>query len=182
MCEDFLEKYWNKDNVIDPYKISYKGNHKVKIICQEKDYHGSYEVSVSSFSKGVRCGYCNGGKTNKYDSIGYLYPQSLDLFSDKNKKTAYDYKPGSSIKVYWKCENGIHEDYKRDSCRAVQLYFRCPQCSASRTESMLQEKTRIFVNGLGHDLKHESISIEKNISDNDDFYNVSRKRTSKCLI
>ena len=156
VCEDFLERYWSKNNTLNPYKISFRSSTKVKILCQENEYHKDYNIATYDFYNGVRCGYCSGMKTNKYDSIGYLYPESIDLFSDKNKKTAYDYRPGSSIKVYWKCENGIHEDYKRSSCRAVQLNFRCPQCSASRTESMLQEKTRLFIGNLGYNLKHES--------------------------
>lgn len=150
ICEDFLEKYWSKENIVNPYEVSYSSGMKIKIICQEKEYHGSYEIIVAAFTKGCRCGYCYGGKTHKQDSIGFLYPELLELFSDKNKISLYELKPHSSKKVLWKCENGIHEDYKRPVSKNIFLGFRCPECSKINRESSLEKLTKEFLEEIGY--------------------------------
>ena len=55
-------------------------------------------------------------------------PMSLDVWSDKNNKTPFDYTKGSSDEVWWKCENGLHDDYYRMISRTVSYNFRCPEC------------------------------------------------------
>lgn len=141
---DFLEKYWDYDkNIgIDPFDISYSCGKKVWIKCQEKEYHGSYYVMCSKFINGCRCPYCNknSGKLHKFDSLGYLYPDVTKIWSSKNKKTPYEYPPQSNDKVWFKCKNGIHEDYKQSIGNAVNRGFRCPRCVAELKSSVLQNK------------------------------------------
>ena len=56
-----LELYWDYDkNTIDPFKYTKRTNRKVWIKCQEKDYHGSYDILCGDFVIGGRCGYCKG--------------------------------------------------------------------------------------------------------------------------
>jgi len=119
--EDFLEKYWDYDkNInINPWGINYGNNTKNKrvwIKCQEKDYHGSYKTSCNEFTSNGRCPLCTNqhGKVHPLDSLGSLYPQVLDLWSDKNNKTPYGYAPQSSQQVYWKCKDAKHDDYLRE--------------------------------------------------------------------
>jgi len=143
--EDFLEKYWdyekNGELGIDPWKINKCANKlKVYIICQEKDYHGSYDVMCANFSMYYsRCPYCssNNSKVHPLDSLGALYPKSLKVWSDKNKKYPYEYAPFSYEEVYWKCPEGKHEDYPRNISTSNTYNFRCPECQYSKGEERI---------------------------------------------
>lgn len=67
------------------------------------------------------CPYCK--------SMGNLYPEIWDIWSDKNDKTPYDFTPGSECEVWVKCHNGVHEDTQRHVCNIVKYGFKCPQCN-----------------------------------------------------
>ena len=62
-----------KNGDLDPWEIS-RGSHvKIWIKCQEKDYHGNYEMSCSCFTiENQRCPYCThrNNKVHKLDSLG----------------------------------------------------------------------------------------------------------------
>jgi len=162
---DFLEKYWdyekNNELGIDPWKIS-KGiyNPNVYIICQEKDYHESYPTRCRDFTLGNRCPYCSTfhGKVHPLDSLGKLLENNnqLNLWSDKNKKSPYYYTPQSIQEVYWKCSEEKHKDYKRRICYSNKSEFRCPECMQERTESIIQEKVRLYLESLNiYTILHE---------------------------
>lgn len=158
--EDFLEKYWDYEkNTVDPWEISKCINKpKVWIKCQEKYYHGSYDTILNNFvNNESRCPYCTiqMGKVHKFDSLGYLYPEVLAIWSDKNKKSPYEYAPKSSEEVWWKCPEGKHDDYFKEIHNANYNYFRCPECVHERNESFLQEKVRVYLNELDYIVLHE---------------------------
>ena len=159
ICKDFLERYWDYEkNIINPWNIPKSSGKKVWIICQEKDYHESYNVICSSFLRGRRCPYCNNqnGKIHPLDSIGTLYPKVLETWSDKNKKSPYKYSPHSNQKVWWKCVDDKHEDYKRSINASNKYNFNCPKCIQERDESFLQEKVRLYLEGLKYTILHEN--------------------------
>jgi len=140
ICKDFLEKYWDYDkNILDPWEISYaNSSSKVYIICQEKDYHENYLIACASFSvQRSRCPYCTSKKIHKLDSLGTLYPKALALWSDKNKKSPYEYTTHTHQQVYWKCENGKHKDYLRGVDGSNRYNFRCPECDFSKGEERI---------------------------------------------
>ncbi|MBC2726955.1 zinc-ribbon domain-containing protein [Desulfosporosinus sp.] len=128
---NFLDKYWDYEkNVVDPWLIS-RGNTNVSvwIKCQEKNYHKSYETLPSNFTGlNRRCPYCCNRKLHPYDSLGSLYPKVVSLWSDKNEKTPFEVAPHSNIDIWWKCPNGIHEDFTRGINTSNTLDFRCPSC------------------------------------------------------
>ena len=105
----------------------------------EKDYHDSYYIACSSFIEGKRCSYCSGKKVNVRDSLGYIYPNSFNYWSDKNNKTPYDYTYGSGKQGYWKCNNNKHEDFLRSIHSSVIRDFRCPYCQYSKGEKRIEE-------------------------------------------
>ena len=144
---DFFEKYWDcEKNTINPWDISKCNNtRKVWIRCQEKKYHNNYDISCYRFIMGDRCSYCSkrGGKVHSLDSLGTLFPKSLELWSDKNKKSPYEYAPKSDKEVYWKCPNGKHDDYIRDICNSNKCDFRCPECAYSKGEERI---SNYFIN------------------------------------
>ena len=45
-------------------------------------------LKCNMFVRGDRCPYCHSLKVHKFDSLGYLYPQVFDIWSDKNEKIA----------------------------------------------------------------------------------------------
>jgi hypothetical protein len=158
--KDFLDKYWdwNKNNEleIDPWKVNRAYNKKVFIICQEKNYHESYPVSCHGFFQGNRCPYCSGKSLNRLDSLGILCPEIIEIWSNKNQKTPYEYSLHSTKRIWWKCENKKHEDYYRSIHATNQCKFCCPACVKERNESFLQEKVRTYINKLGYKILHEN--------------------------
>ena len=160
---DFLEKYWDyeKNININPWEISYGNNSKNKkiwIICQEKDYHESYKTSCNDFTSNGRCPLCTNqhGIVHPLDSLGSLYPQVLDLWSDKNKKSPYEYAPQSHQQVYWKCKDGKHEDYPREISSSQNCKFDCPYCVSENNYSKLQLKTVTYLEELNYKILHEN--------------------------
>jgi hypothetical protein len=142
VCDDFLEKYWDYDeNTLDPWKI-FKCNSKIKvwIKCQEKEYHENYQITCADFHNGCRCPYCSNhhGKVHKSDSLGSLHSDVYKYWSERNKKSPYEFAPMSSQKVWWKCHNSEHEDYIRDIKHSVFSNFLCPSCQDSYGEKTIE--------------------------------------------
>ena len=130
ICDDFLDKYWDYDkNTVNPMVIAKMSNCTVYIKCQEKECHGSYSVYPYDFvGKGIRCPYCHMQKIHPLDSLGSIYPKSLNFWSDKNECSPFDVAPKGSKKVWFKCDSKIHEDYLSRIYRAVNRNFECPKC------------------------------------------------------
>lgn len=154
-------KMWNKDlNKIDPYKIAPSTRkHKVYLNCLEKDYHPptlAYPNDIKNHSG--YCHYCAKLIVCKEDSLGYLFPQVLDVWSEKNDKIPYDYFPNSNQKVWWKCKNGKHKDFQRMITDAKVGEFGCPECSRESTTSKLQNKVSSYIeNKYGYEILHEHL-------------------------
>lgn len=153
---DFLEKYWCEDNVVDPWTIRpFANDVVVKIQCQNKYYH-QYETTTANFSYGTGCSFCSNSRIHYLDSLGALYPNIIELWSDKNEKTPYDYHPHSSQFVWWKCENSIHEDYtRRISDVTLQGFDHCSSCVRAEHESSFQKEVRMFLENMPYQLLHE---------------------------
>jgi len=156
ICEDFLEKYWDYNlNDIDPFSISYGSSKKVWVKCLKIDYHGSSNIECKSFVSGTRCSYCGNHKVHPMESLGILFPEVLNIWSDKNNKTPYEYTHHSGQEVWWKCPDGKHEDYFRSVCHSNIQGFRCPLCVRERKESILQEKVRRYLETFNCKILHE---------------------------
>lgn len=160
--EDFLEKYWGKSNIIDPYSIQKSSGVKVYIKCQKNQEHGEYLILCSSFYRSYPnsgCPMCTvrgkNGKPSKSDSLGTKIPDVLNFWSDINNNTPYDYTVKSHQIVYWKCDNNIHDDYSRCISETVRYNFRCPICSALQKTSMLENKVSQYFEEYGYTVKHE---------------------------
>jgi len=133
--KDAFEKYWDyeKNIGIDAWSFGKSTDkQKVWIKCQnpDKQYHGSFEVNCNNFTlHKSKCPYCDNHKTHPLDSLGTLFPQVLEIWSDKNEKSPYEYSPSSSQEVWWKCPDGKHEDFQRVIHKSKRFGFRCPECS-----------------------------------------------------
>ena len=147
--KDFLNLYWNYDKnnrlELNPWEITHSSKKKMFIICQEKDYHGSYEISCKDFINGkVKCPYCSGKKVHPLDSLGqYIldnYGEKFlsNIWSKKNIKSAYSYSPKTNKKVWWKCLDGKHKDYYREVNSSKRFEFRCSSCQFSKGEKSIE--------------------------------------------
>ena len=156
--KDFLEKYWDYDkNEVNPYEITSKSGKFVFIKCQDKSYHGSYRVKANDFSSDKsKCPYCRSLQVHPLDSVAAHYPKVIELWSDKNETTPYEYSLHSAKKVWLKCNNGEHDDYSRNMRDAIDSRFYCPKCSLLRKESYLEEAVRTYLNdNYDFTVKHE---------------------------
>ena len=155
-----LEEVWDyeRNEDLDPWGINRNSNEKYCFICQEKEYHGSYEMSCVNFSLGRRCLYCCcfHGKVHPLDSLGQYIIDNYGedflwkVWSGRNKKSPFDYTIGTQQKVWWKCLDEKHGEYLRGCVNSVKYEFRCPKCVEEREESMYEEKTRLYLEELGY--------------------------------
>ena len=67
-----LEEVWDyeKNGDLDPWNIDKGSNKKYWFICQERGYHGSYEIISNTFYSGARCPFCSSIKVHPLDSLG----------------------------------------------------------------------------------------------------------------
>lgn len=65
----------------------------------------------------------------RFPTLGEKFPESYNVWSDKNNTTPSDYTSTSSEKVWWKCEYDKHEDFYRTVLSSSSHGFRCPKCS-----------------------------------------------------
>lgn len=145
--EQYCDQEKNQAEGINIWETNKTSDKKIWIKCQKKDYHGSYQVRCSNFTRlGNRCPYCcnHHGKVHKKDSLGELHTQSELFWSDKNSQTPLEFAPRSQRRVLWKCNNSQHADYERTICHAVTLEFRCPKCMYSKGESRVLEVLEKF--------------------------------------
>lgn len=145
--ENFLEKYWDYErNIYDPSKIGKGSRKETWIKCQDNPLHGSYKTLAYTFTgMGQRCPYCSGKKVHITDSLGYKFPEVIDLWSDKNELSPYDYTYGSGKDVWLKCNNGNHDDYLTKPYRAKEHLFKCPKCVDESNKSSLQKKVEELI-------------------------------------
>ena len=125
--EEYLNKIWNKDNILNPWEITYKSNKKAIFNCLKNKTH-IFERHIFLYTNGAECPYCLHRLIIKEESLGMVYPVVIKLWSDKNKKTPYEYSLKSGEKVWWKCPDGIHEDFQRQIANMVNSEFTCPKC------------------------------------------------------
>ena len=157
---DIWDKEKNGD--LDPWEISYRSSNRFWFKCQEKEYHGSYYSLCSNFTNGSRCPYCCNfqGKVHPKDSLGkYIIDnygeEFLYVWSDKNKKSPFEYKPHSSKKVWWNCLDKKHNPFKRECYTSTNLDYRCPKCVEEIKNSTIEEKAKIYLEELGYNVLTE---------------------------
>ena len=145
--EDYFWSRWHKNNIINPFDISanVKGL-KIIIQCVSKDYH-VYEQSPSSFCKGIGCPYCNGKIVHEKDSLAIQIPEVLNLWSEKNDKTPYEYTSHSNKKAWFKCPCGKHKDSYKSINNAVTNRFSCWECRNENISKLKLGENNIFWRG-----------------------------------
>lgn len=155
--EDVLERYWDYDkNTVDPWQLAHCSLTVIYIKCLRTAYHGSYPTNTYDFLGDIRCPYCAGKKVHYMDSLGCKFPQVLDLWSDKNTKSPYEYLPKSASYAWFKCASGEHEYTRRRIYSATDSGFACPECAKDKHVSKLQKKVDAYLNEqYSFDIRHE---------------------------
>lgn len=129
----------------------------IDMVCPNHRHVGVQRVKQSNLKRENThgCPYCIGHKVHPLDSFGNKYKDFMYLWSGKNSKSAFEYAPSSNSHAWFKCENGLHEDYDRSINDVNRRGFRCPKCAKLNMESHLQQKVRLYFNELGYSLNHE---------------------------
>lgn len=160
--EDWVDKCWCEDNVLNPYAIPiYKNNPKVHIKCYNIKYHDFWITPSNYSTNSYGCPFCGNGKvhhqTHEQDSLGTKHPEILKIWSERNNQSPYFYAEKSHKKIWLKCENKKHDDYlKTISDYTASLSTECPQCVKERKDSSLQNKVNDYLcNTLGLTVLHE---------------------------
>ena len=129
--EDYLNKIWSEKNEKSPWDYTHASNQKVWFNCLDNSTH-TYQQVIFNREKDCMCPLCNNKNTHtkiEYtNSLGFIYPQSINVWSDKNENTVYDYSPKLGLYAWWKCENGKHDDFRRKICNSNKQEFKCPLC------------------------------------------------------
>ncbi len=135
-----LNKIWSKQNTVNPWEVSAFSSIKCYFVCDKNPSH-IFADSLNHYSNGIGCPYCSNHRIVKENSLGTKFSESINVWSEKNEKTPFDYSPSSGVSVWWKCENGIHEDFQRKICNSNIRHFKCPQCS--RLESYSKRRSNL---------------------------------------
>lgn len=139
--EKYLNSIWNKNNTLNPWEVTYKSKKKAIFNCLKNKEH-VFERNIDVYTNGAECPYCLHRLITKEESLGSVYPKAVELWSDKNEKSPYEYSPKSGIKVWWKCSEGIHEDFLRQIANMVYSDFCCPKCVRQKvSESQIHDLT-----------------------------------------
>lgn len=133
--QEYLDSHWSNKNLISPWDISAGSGKKVIIQCTKVKYH-EYEQAASSFVKGFGCPYCINRKVHPNDSLAVLRPDIIERWSDKNKKSPYEYSLHSESKVWLKCPCGKHDDYLQKLANAYIYDYKCPKCQNENAGKM----------------------------------------------
>lgn len=167
--DGFLKDYWDYSlNVVSPWDIAKESNKKVYIKCQKDPDHGSFLITPNHFYNGKSCPYCskNSGKIHPKDSLGYIHPELVPIWSEKNTDSIYQISSSSGRKCWFKCSNHRHEDYERLVCGQVKNGADCPFCNAESRQSRLQTKVSQYIkqNYPNYTLLHENECTETPIN------------------
>ena len=130
--EEYLWKIWSDKNTISPFDVSTHSSKRCWFVCQ-KDKEHIYDMALYHYTSGVGCPYCSHQRILPKDSLAVKAPKVIDLWSDKNKKSPYEYSISSGRKVWWKCDLGIHEDYQRTIANSIPRDYKCPICGMERS-------------------------------------------------
>ena len=142
-----LNDYWDWEENgrldINPWDITKQSNKTIYIWCQDKWYHGSYDITVTHFYEGKKCGYCKNRKVHPKDSFAQW---GIDTFGDdfltkywskKNDELGlnpWKIAPRSDNKKVWiLCQEKNYHNELEGGYSVTPLNFyngkRCPYCN-----------------------------------------------------
>ena len=90
-------------NPLAPEAFLPKSNKDAWWICERGH---SYKQRIANFTRGVGCPYCAGYYASEEDNLLLGFPELIQKSWDykRNSKAPQEYRHGSEVKVWWKCE------------------------------------------------------------------------------
>jgi hypothetical protein len=154
---DFLTKYWDTKNTVDPDKLICSDKwSKIWIRCQDDNRHGCFQTTPHKYSMSTHtCPFCMHRRFHILDSLASLHPDVVAIWGDNNRKSPYEYSPSNAAYVWWKCPAGVHSEYKRTINNANKCSFRCPMCVQEEEDSQYQVKVNMALEESGYTILHE---------------------------
>ena len=177
---------WSSKNKKTPYEYGYGTSAKAWLKCAKNHSHKERYSHISNRVKDGEikdCAICNGYKLIVTDdnSFGSVHPDKVKLWSEKNKKTPFEYTYGSKKKVYWKCMADLgHPDYLQE-INHKKAGYGCPLCR--NIEIGIRNKIPKKGSSFG-DLYKDAVSMwsEKNVKTPFEYKpNSGHKVWFKCL-
>ena len=157
--DDWIDKYWCDDNKLDPFLITAHDNKKkVHVRCQKVNYHTFWITPAGYNIRDFVCPCCKRKQLHSFDSFGYKHPEIIPLWSSKNSIDPYSIPEFYHELVWFKCENGIHEDYQRSPSHCFRnnhFEFKCIKCSIQNKISSYQKLVNNYFNNTNYTLLHE---------------------------
>lgn len=154
--QDWLDLWDYELNNIKPSNINYSTKNKYYFKCP-RGIHKSELKQISAFTSksicNIKCNICNSFAQWGIDTYGQNFLEKY--WSNKNIISPWEIPKASNKKVWIKCENKKHKDYKRSANECKRYDLRCPKCVEKRTESILQEKVRLYLKDLKYEVLHE---------------------------
>ncbi len=129
--QEILDRWDYELNKCNPDEVSFATSKHYYFKCS-KGIHKSELKNIHSFTTGkgsLDCAICK--------SLGFQYPDVFKVWSDRNKKSPYEYTSFSSKRVWWKCPENKHKDFKRKISESNRYNFRCPECNYSKGEETI---------------------------------------------
>lgn len=124
--EQYFQSIWSNNNIVSPWIIPHGSDKKILLINPETGEE--YFKTPSKFFQPTYRRPPNDSNVRLGHSLGDLHPEVLSVWSVQNEKTPYDYCVNSDAEVWWKCENGLHDDYLRRISSSKVRDYRCPKC------------------------------------------------------
>ena len=154
---DILKRWDYKKNSCSPKDVLYKTNKKMWFKCGKHPEHKSELKTISNFTRGqegsIECNQCN--SIAQYIIDNYRKEFLWIIWSDKNKISPFEISIHSNKKVWWNCPGSEHKSFERSCQNSVIYEFRCPECVKEKKESIIEEKTRLYLEKLGYKVKTE---------------------------
>lgn len=133
---EYLEKIWSDKNEKSYYDIDKSSTSKIWLRCLDDETHDDYDVTANNYYNGhQQCPYCTGQRVCLTNSFGYKHPEYVDVWSDKNTFGPFDRTYGSRDYAWFKCENGIHDEYKKRIRDINHTKYICPECAKEKAIS-----------------------------------------------
>lgn len=128
--KEYLDAIWSDKNKKSYYDIDRSSATKIWLRCLDNPSHDDYDVTAYNYIQGhQKCPYCTGQRVCLTNSFGYRHPEYIGVWSDKNDSTPFDYPYGSTFYAWFKCENHIHDDYKKRIRDINKTKYICPECA-----------------------------------------------------
>lgn len=125
---EYLNKIWSDKNEFTPWDISNKNAHKNIIFRCLKNPAHEFERTPQVYWRTSLCPICE----KEQSRFGTKYPESVDVWSQLNDTSPFDYSTTQHAVVWWKCNNGVHDDYRLSLQSMVDCGFQCYYCKPKK--------------------------------------------------